>query len=182
MECQECKKRPATVHFTQVVNGDKKEMHLCEYCAQEMGYMDYHDHNFSFHHLLSGLFNFDSGASLSGNQKEAFHNASVTKCEKCGMTYQEFTRVGKFGCENCYKTFDQHLNPIFRRVHSGNTKHDGKIPKRVGGNLHLKRNLQQYRLQLQNLIEKEEFEEAAKMRDQIRELEKKLSNAEDGES
>ncbi|GAA0503274.1 protein-arginine kinase activator protein McsA [Salinibacillus aidingensis] len=181
MKCQECEKRPATVHFSQVVNGEKTEVHLCEYCAQEKGYMDQYNQNFSFQDLLSGLFNFDSGTSFKESQGSSFQSNHSLQCDKCGMTYEEFKRRGKFGCDQCYETFDQHLNPIFRRVHSGNTTHDGKIPKRVGGNLHLKRNLQQYRLELQKLIEKEQFEEAAKMRDQIRELEKQLNNDKGGE-
>jgi protein arginine kinase activator len=182
MECQECQKRPATVHFTQVINGNKTESHLCEQCAKENGYMEYDQQNFSFHHLLSGLFNFDSGHTLSGNQSSNYNGKDTLTCDVCGLSYQEFKHLGKFGCGNCYKTFNDHLNPIFRRVHSGNTKHDGKIPKRAGGNLHLKKNIDQYRENLQKLIEKEEFEEAAKIRDQIRDLERQLSNDKDGES
>src|SRR5690625_5391316 len=77
------------------------------------------------------------------------------------MTFSEFKRVGKFGCAACYHTFSTRLDPIIRRVHSGNTKHFGKIPKRKGGNLHMKKQLEVYKNELQKLIENEAFEEAA---------------------
>ncbi|MCP8618076.1 UvrB/UvrC motif-containing protein [Salirhabdus salicampi] len=182
MECQECNKRPATVHLTQVVNGEKTEVHLCQYCAQDKGYMDNGDSNFSIHNLLSGLFNFDS-SSFAGGHPNTFSTAvDQLKCEKCGMTYEQFTSTGKFGCANCYKTFNERLNPILRRVHSGNTKHDGKIPKRIGGDIHIRKQIEQYKVKLQSLIEKEEFEQAAKVRDEIRTLEQKLRNDKDGDS
>ncbi|MBB6455217.1 protein arginine kinase activator [Salirhabdus euzebyi] len=182
MECQECEKRSATLHFTQVINGHKTEVHLCEYCAQEKGYMNNGEHNFSLHSLLSGLFNFDSAPSLSGSQSTSYNPKNSLQCEKCEMTYHEFTKTGKFGCANCYTTFNEHLHPIFRRVHSGNTKHDGKIPKRAGDAIHLRKTINEHKVKLKELIQNEEFEEAAKARDQIRELEKKLRNDRDGDS
>lgn len=180
MECQECHQRPATLHYTQVINGDKAEVHICEQCAKEKGYMNYDEDNYSLHSLLSGLFNFES-IPLAENKSATYAPRKKYVCDKCGMSYDEFTRVGKFGCAECYKTFDERLNPIFRRVHSGNTKHEGKVPKRIGGNIHLKKELNQLKQNLQALIQKEEFEEAAKVRDQIRSLEKELNQPGDGE-
>ncbi|MBM7555119.1 UvrB/UvrC motif-containing protein [Thalassobacillus pellis] len=173
MECQECHQRPATVHLTKVINGDKTEVHVCEQCAKEKGYAE---NTFSLNDLLSGLFNFDQPSSFGGEkaQSSATEAPKQLQCPKCGLTYQEFTRIGKFGCTQCYQTFDERLNPIFRRVHSGNTTHDGKIPKRVGGNLHLQRQISEKKQELHQLIEKEEFEKAADVRDHIRELEKQL--------
>ncbi|MDC3414672.1 UvrB/UvrC motif-containing protein [Aquibacillus sp. 3ASR75-11] len=182
MECQECHERPAALHFTQVVNGDKTEVHVCEHCAKEKGYMSYGEEGYSLHHLLSGLFNFEPspfGKSTSTSNEKISEQG--LKCPKCGMTYKDFTRVGKFGCSECYQAFSDRLNPIFRRVHSGNTKHDGKIPKRIGSNLHQKKELEQYRIKLQQLIEQEAFEQAAKVRDQIKKLEKEVHCKEEGE-
>ncbi|MBO8157436.1 MAG: UvrB/UvrC motif-containing protein [Bacillaceae bacterium] len=182
MECQECHQRPASVHFTQVINGNKTEVHLCEQCAQEKGYMmDQFDGNFSIGNLLSGLFNFDSSPLTSGGHSSPFTTVEGLKCEKCGLTYGEFTKTGKFGCAHCYQTFDDRIDPILRRVHSGNTRHSGKIPKRIGGNLHLQRELERYKEELQELIQKEEFEKAAMIRDKIRSLEKELKRSKDGE-
>lgn len=183
MECQECHERPASLHFTQVVNGHKTEVYVCEKCAYEKGYMSQGQESLSLHNLLSGLFNFDSFQMAdSKSYSSSQHDINSLKCDHCGLTYDQFKRVGKFGCSNCYKTFDERLNPIFRRVHSGNTVHDGKVPKRRGGLLHVQREVNQKRTELQQLIQQEEFEEAAKVRDQIRTLEKKLdSEQRDGE-
>ncbi|MBM7573121.1 UvrB/UvrC motif-containing protein [Aquibacillus albus] len=171
MDCQECQERPATLHFTKVVNGNKTEIHVCEQCAKEKGYVSYDEEAYSLHDLLSGLFNFNSS---SINKNSEFVQSQVLTCDNCSMTYQDFTRVGKFGCAECYHAFSEHLNPIFRRVHSGNTTHDGKIPKRIGSDLSLKRTLSDYKEKLQNLIKNEEFEQAAKVRDQIKEIEREL--------
>ncbi|MDC3417765.1 UvrB/UvrC motif-containing protein [Aquibacillus salsiterrae] len=171
MDCQECHERTATLHFTKVVNGNKTEIHVCEHCAKEKGYVSYDEEAYSLHDLLSGLFNF---SSPSVKQNSFVHTQGKT-CEKCGMSYSDFTRIGKFGCAECYHTFEDHLNPIFRRVHSGNTTHHGKIPKRIGVDINLKKTLTGYKEKLQQLIEGEEFEEAAKVRDKIKSLEKDLS-------
>ncbi|MCP3033244.1 UvrB/UvrC motif-containing protein [Halobacillus sp. A1] len=180
MDCQRCHKRPATVHLTQVINGEKTEVHVCAYCAKEQGYMS-DNQDFTLNDLLSGLFNYDKSSSYKGKQSKSHQSNKQLKCPACGLTYQEFAQVGKFGCADCYKTFDDRLNPIFRRVHSGNIKHDGKIPKREGGNLHLKKQMNEYKTQLQNLIEQEEFEEAAKIRDQIRSLDEQIHHGQGGE-
>ncbi|HLS08860.1 UvrB/UvrC motif-containing protein [Lentibacillus sp.] len=167
MECQECHKRPATLHFTQVINGEKEEVYVCEVCAKEKGYMSYPEEGYSLHHLLSGLFNstFESPKNTSSQQTKEL------QCPKCDMTLSEFKRVGKFGCPSCYETFSDNLDPVFSRVHSGNTKHYGKIPARIGGNMRIKRQVDAYKEELQRLIKNEAFEEAATVRDKIKELE-----------
>lgn len=179
MKCQECHKRPASLHFTQVVNGNKTEIHVCESCAKEKGYMSNTEEAYSLHNLLTGLFNFDT--SEMSNQKAPFQKVKDIQCPKCEMTLSEFKRIGKFGCAECYHTFSSQLDPIFRRVHSGNTTHQGKIPKRKGGHLHLKKELSALRGKLQSLIENEEFEEAATIRDEIKELEQTIQEKEAGD-
>ncbi|MDL4841353.1 UvrB/UvrC motif-containing protein [Aquibacillus rhizosphaerae] len=180
MECQECHERPATLHFTKVINGDKTEIHVCEHCAKEKGYVSYEEEAYSLHDLLSGLFNFDS-VSLNEQKKNSFVTDQGLKCEKCGLTYQEFTHLGKFGCAECYHTFSERLNPIFRRVHSGNTRHDGKIPKRIGTDIHQRKELHILKDKLQQLIKAEEFEQAAQIRDQIKSLERSINQTGKGE-
>ncbi|WP_173917985.1 UvrB/UvrC motif-containing protein [Halobacillus sp. Marseille-Q1614] len=175
MDCQRCHKRPATVHLTQVINGEKSEIHVCEHCAKEKGYMNEKEDNFTLTDLLSGLFNHDHQFSFKGQQSKPYEKQSVQlKCPNCGLTYQQFAKIGKFGCADCYKTFDERLDPIFKRVHSGNAHHHGKIPKREAGHLHLKKQVDQLRAELRGMIEQEEFEQAAQLRDQIRSLEQQL--------
>lgn len=171
MECQECQKRPATLHFTQVINGNKIESHVCEICAKEKGYMTYPEEGYSLHNLLAGIFNFES-AQVGSPDSQAFKKAQALQCPKCKLTFSQFKRVGKFGCATCYETFSERLDPILRRVHSGNVKHHGKIPKREGGHLRTKQKLETYKKELQELIESEEFEQAAVVRDKIRDLNK----------
>ncbi|MBY7141656.1 UvrB/UvrC motif-containing protein [Virgibacillus sp. NKC19-3] len=175
MQCQECQQRPATLHFTQVINGTKTEIHVCEVCAKEKGYMTYPEEGYSLHNLLTGLFNFDS-AMMESQQSNSYNQVKELKCPQCGMSLSTFKKVGKFGCATCYDTFSERLDPILRRVHSGNTKHYGKIPKRMGGDLHTKKQLESYKAELQQLIEDENFEEAAQIRDKI----KALQNQSDG--
>jgi protein arginine kinase activator len=171
MVCQECNKRPATLHFTKIVNGEKTEFHFCETCAREKGELIPGTANgFSIHNLLSGLLDLEHVGSPSVNKAQSL------RCEHCGLTYTQFSKIGRFGCSECYRHFSERLDPLFRRVH-GNTVHVGKIPKRTGGLIQCRKEIEMLKKDLQSRIEREDFENAARIRDQIRELEKKLENA-----
>jgi len=170
MECMECHKRPATLHITQVVNGQKVEQHVCETCAQQKGYTSNHEDSYSLHDLITSLF----GADQLGIQQA--HRMSKEReiiCDQCQMSFHEFRKIGRFGCAKCYENFKSMLDPIFRRIHSGSLEHQGKIPKRQGGNLHIAKELETYRSKLHQLIEDEAFEEAAVIRDKIKDIEKR---------
>ncbi|WP_217589043.1 UvrB/UvrC motif-containing protein [Lentibacillus saliphilus] len=182
MKCQECQKRPATLHLKHVINGQKREHHVCEVCAKEKGYVSSPDEGYSLHHLLTGLFNFDSVPIESqGQGSNHLQSSRDLQCDKCGLTFSQFKRSGKFGCAQCYETFSSRLDPILRRVHSGNTKHHGKIPKRRGGHLHMKKQLASYKAELKALIEQEAFEEAAVLRDKIKQVEQGIRDQEAGD-
>lgn len=170
--CQECNQRPATLHFTKIINGEKTEVHVCDKCTQEKGevFMSSVGHGFSINNLLAGLLNIDPGFHQS--KQSAFPQAEEVRCEHCNLSFKEFVHVGKFGCANCYETFKERLNPILKRVHSGNTAHNGKIPERIGGTIHVRKQISELKQELKVLIIKEEFEKAANIRDQIRSLEK----------
>lgn len=172
--CPECGKRSATIHYKKVVNGQKTEYHLCELCAQEKGeQMPGFDHGFSFHHLLSGLLNFEPITQMGNPQDDASHSPQVLRCPSCGLTYNQFSKMGRFGCSDCYSTFQQWLDPLMRKVH-GNTKHNGKVPERAKGKIRMRHNLEKLKEQLHRKIHEEAFEEAAQIRDQIRALQKQL--------
>lgn len=169
MQCQECGKRPATLHFTKIVNGEKTELHICETCAREKGELiPGTPSGFSIHNLLSGLLDFDPPTPGSVAKQ------AVTKCDTCGMTYTQFSKIGRFGCSNCYKQFAERLDPLLKRVH-GSTVHVGKVPKRAGGRLKTKREIDRLKKEMQGRIEREDFETAAQLRDRIRELEKEMT-------
>jgi protein arginine kinase activator len=170
MMCQECGKRPATLHFTKIVNGEKNEFHICEACAREKGELIPGTANgFSIHNLLSGLLDFDPSSTSSVASK-----TQAIRCEECGLTYTQFSKLGRFGCSSCYNSFKDRLDPLFKRVH-GNTVHVGKVPKRTGGLIQDKREIENLKKEMMTRIEHEEFEQAANIRDQIREIEKKIA-------
>lgn len=170
MKCEECQKNTASLHLTQIINGQKTEVHVCDECAKNMGYLSYPGEGYSLHDLLTGLFSIDSN-QFKVKENDPFKQKEEVQCPKCKLTFDDFQRIGKFGCAGCYTAFSTKLDAIFRRVHSGNTKHIGKIPKRKGGSLHAKKKLVSYREKLKAHIEREEFEDAAEVRDIIKQLE-----------
>ncbi|MEH7124657.1 UvrB/UvrC motif-containing protein [Bacillus sp. JJ1532] len=180
MICQECNQRPATLHFTKILNGEKAEYHLCEKCAQEKGdmFMLSGAPGFSIHNLLAGLLNMDT--TFQNTTEDPFKQEEILQCEQCSMTFQQFIKVGRFGCAHCYQAFSDQLEPILRRLHSGNSVHNGKIPARIGGTIHLRKSIVELKQSLKDSISKEEFERAAEIRDEIRLLENQLNSSHEG--
>lgn len=173
MLCQECDKKPATLHFTKIVNGEKTEFHICESCARERGEgIPGTANGFSIHSLLSGLLDFEPVGSMNALGAKS---AQQLRCDNCGLTYTQFSKMGRFGCSNCYTQFGSKLDPILKRVH-GNTTHVGKIPKRTGVQIQLKREIDELKRDLNMRIEQQEFEAAAGLRDRIRELERQIAD------
>lgn len=179
MTCEECGKKPATLHLTKIVNGEKTEYHICEACAKEKGDFMSGFNNFSIHNLLSGLLNFDpmSKGSVAGqSSSQAAPQAKAQRCETCGLTYAQFSKSGRFGCSDCYQAFGAKLDPMFRRIH-GNTVHYGNVPERTGGQIKIRKELDQLKSSLQQFIATEEFEKAAEIRDRIRSLEQEIAQS-----
>ncbi len=171
MMCQECGSKPATLHFTKIVNGEKTEFHFCDSCAREKGELIPGTSNgFSIHNLLSGLLDFDPTGKGSASSKPQH-----SRCEECGLTYTQFSKIGRFGCSSCYQYFSDRLDPLFKRVH-GNVVHVGKVPVRSGGKIKQQRELERLKRELQLRVEREEFEAAASLRDKIRALEREIAD------
>ena len=170
MECKECHERPATLHFTQFINGHLHEVHVCEHCAKKHGYQNQQEDVYSLHDLLTGLFHMNHSNVGLGNES-FIRKKEVVTCPTCQLTFEQFQKKGKFGCATCYEVFQPKLSNVLKRVHSGNTKHAGKIPVRKRKEIYAKREIAQLRLQLKELIDGEEFEQAAIIRDEIRKLE-----------
>ncbi len=167
MLCERCGKRPATVHVTRIVNEEKSELHVCAECAaqeqQELGFPAE-----PIHHLLGELLNYEDWFAGRGRPVEA-----GARCRGCGLTFKQFTRSGLLGCARCYEEFASRLDPLLQRMH-GATSHRGKVPRRQGGALSLRRQAESLRQQLEEAVAAEEYERAARLRDQIRELERQL--------
>jgi protein arginine kinase activator len=172
MLCQECEERNAKVHVTKIISGEKKELYLCKDCAQEIGGLDFGS-EFSFDTLLTGLLN----DKLAPDQK--FDLAGTeTKCKACGLSYKEFSRNGKLGCQDCYKHFGNRLEKVLRRVHSS-TSHKGKIPKQAGKKIKQRRRIEELNQKMDAAVEEENFEKAAVLRDEIKEIKANLNKGEE---
>lgn len=173
MQCEQCGQRPATVHQTVIVNGQKQESHLCEVCAQQNGAFtmpgsDFAFPNLSIQQLLASFLGHQPAAAPPFAPRQA-----EPQCSHCGMTYSQFAESGRLGCSRCYDELEQHLMPLIKRIH-GTTAHGGKAPKRTGGIVRKQRELVQLRQTLMNAIQNEQYEEAARVRDQIRQLETQI--------
>lgn len=171
MLCQKCQERPAAVHFTKIVGGEKSEFHFCETCAKEQAELNQlftkAVPTFDFNQLLSGLLNMESSPGFTTSPP------TTLRCETCGMTYAQFSKIGRFGCPNCYESLAPRLEPLLRRIQTA-TNHTGKIPLRTGEQVKTKKGLERLRKELQQSISLEQFERAAQLRDQIREMEQEF--------
>lgn len=166
MYCEECNKRPAAVHFTQIINGQKKETHLCEKCAAQKGFFMFNlEGQMDIPNLLGSFF------GSHNNMQGANANTKQTVCSNCGMKFTDIRQTGKLGCADCYNAFDQDLEPILRRIH-GNNQHIGKIPAREGETVLLHKKIEELKNQLHQAVVSEQYEKAAEIRDSIKELEK----------
>lgn len=167
MYCDECKKRPATVHVTELFNGEKVESNLCEECAGKKGGFFFNlDNKFSIPQLLGSFFG--NGYNVQGIKTSTQNEV----CPNCGMSFINIRETGRLGCSECYSVFEQELEPILRRIH-GNSKHIGKIPSRGGAQVLIQKKIEQLKSKLQQAVANEEYEKAAEIRDSIKEMEKK---------
>ncbi|MDO5520686.1 MAG: UvrB/UvrC motif-containing protein [bacterium] len=177
MLCDKCKKRQAIIYYTEIINGIKKEQHLCEECAAK--YADFElglskaNKELSLGGLLSSILGNYSASNPTVKEDEL---EAVIQCERCGMTYDAFLQGGKFGCAECYTSFGKQLEKSFRQIH-GATSHIGKRPKgfvsQTDKIINDLSEIDRLSIRLQDAIEKEEFDQAVCLRDQIRALKAK---------
>jgi protein arginine kinase activator len=163
MLCQNCQQREANVHITKTINGETKKLYLCDQCAQKTQEVNFVFHPGVIPDFLQALFGF---TSMPQNPKEE-------ACPQCGRTLSQITQAGKLGCSQCYQKFEPQLEPLLRKIHGGG-HHVGKIPTRQGAAIRGKVEVQKLKEKLQQLVQNEEFEAAAVLRDQIRQLEQEL--------
>jgi protein arginine kinase activator len=167
MTCQDCKKREAQVHLTQIVNNEKMSLALCKECAAARGFHSPLDNvPFPLAEILSGL-----TTALPSTGSLQIETASL-KCPNCGLTFTEFTSIGRFGCGGCYKAFRTRLEGIMRKVH-GASLHRGTIPglvdKTDSKNLPMPiKEEERLEAELKKAIDSEEFERAAEIRDKLK--------------
>ncbi len=156
MKCDRCPKQ-ATLHITEVLGEDRvEEVHLCEDCAKKYLYEPQQKKH-------------AKAASTSTGEPEEDIPAGA-KCPACGITFLEFRNHGRFGCAHDYDAFKPELLSLMESVH-GDTRHTGKTPRRAPRAKTAQAELAQLRQRLQTLVTEENYEEAARVRDRIKELE-----------
>lgn len=160
MMCEKCGINPAAVTLTQVINGNKSVKKLCVSCAQENNI--YKDLNMDLG--FSSLF-----STFLGEGEQA--KSSDEKCPLCSMTRSEFLATGKPGCANCYTAFESSMTPLLKKIHLTKT-HTGKVMGTSGNASESRIDL--LKAQLKEAIEKEEYEKAARLRDEIKEMEGRM--------
>lgn len=161
MMCDKCGKNPATTHLKTVINGVASEINLCSYCAAESGYG-----NFGKISLANML------ASMLGEGKVAIPTGK--RCDCCGCSFTDIVESGRVGCSNCYKIFKNELMPSLNRLH-GKALHVGSVPEDLKNIKKPKTTedvIKELREKMTSAIKNEAFEEAAKLRDEIKKLEK----------
>ncbi len=158
MKCQKCH-NPATLHITEVLaEGQFEELHLCDQCANKYLYEPQQK----------------TGAKASGveilGETEETTALNQRECPLCGIKFVEFRNSGRLGCPHDYEEFREELTPLLENIH-GETHHVGKTPRRLPESKQTQSELIQLRNRLKLAVTKEDYEAAARLRDQIKTLE-----------
>ena len=163
MLCEECGKNQATVSITVTTGSGAGTRRLCPECMKKM------ELNLAKGDIQSFL---SSVLSVLGSEKKKDQPALV--CSGCGLSYADFEHTGRLGCAQCYRDFGEMLKPSLQRIH-GRTQHAGRKPKGFAPDpltLHNQR-VAQLRKQMDEAVVDENFEEAARIRDELRALTEK---------
>ena len=180
MLCENCGKREANVRYSENINGVKKEMHLCEECSRKLGIaqdMDFKIPALDFSNFFGSFledFNTPDFMPLLNEVKQL-------KCDSCGSTFEDIIDTGRYGCPNCYDVFEDRMDPILKKLQGAN-RHVGRLGKISNNNLKFqdkeekkeeKTNpVDKLQEDLKKAIKEERYEDAAKIRDEIKKLSK----------
>ena len=175
MLCNKCNKNEAKIYYTEIINGVMKEQHLCEECATECTSFQKGTSLMNQELTLGNLLSTILGNYYVNTIHEEGPKEQEIHCDGCEMTYSEFMRLGKFGCDKCYDSFQKVLAKSIKSIQGSDT-HTGKKPRgfesKTDKIIKELSEIDKLSIRLQDAIEKEEFEEAVKIRDKIRELKK----------
>ena len=153
MMCELCNEKGATVHFKQILNGQEREMGICEACARK--------HGFDVQSPLA-MTDFLFGIGV----QEAPEATLEKSCPVCHMRHSDFQKSSRMGCPQCYDTFAEQLLPMLASMQRG-PQHQGKVP----ASARMQRDITNLRIAIDKAVEDQDFEQAAVLRDQIHALE-----------
>lgn len=157
--CQSCQQNPSTIHYTEIHDGAKSELHLCEACAQAQG-------------LTSGPAPAGMPAMLAQMARPASTpGAPAPGCPACGITFAEYLQKGRLGCPQDYEFFREQVDPLLEKIH-GKNRHVGRLPRGTDAEATRRTDeLVRLRRDLQQAVRAEQYETAARLRDRIRQME-----------
>jgi len=160
MKCDACGLRDALIHVRQMQKNGFQELHLCEECAQERGFIREEDSEVSVGDLLAGLI---EGAPAQSETQ------SPAACPRCGLAAAEFRKRGRAGCADCYEAFGSDLKRILAQM-APRPRHAGKLPREASGAAAGTEDREELAAELRAAVEGEDYERAARLRDRIRDL------------
>lgn len=163
MKCQHCEK-PATFHITELTGDTPQEVHLCEDHAR--GYLTQSEDAESEAPTLAGAI---ANQLKLGQTAKELARLDQQACPVCGITFFEFRQQGRLGCPHDYVAFEQELEPLIVNIH-GASRHTGKHPKRFDQGTDQRTEMIRLRREMKEAIEREDYERASEIRDEIRRL------------
>lgn len=164
MQCQVCHKNDATIHLTEITDGARIEMHICERCAAEQDIAV--KTHIPINELLSNLL-----AVQPADEEFADPSQHQVACPNCGFTLEQFRKEGLLGCPYDYEIFEKSLRPLIEKAHDGKMAHCGKVPSKTPKDTKKKMELLKLHQQLESAVRSEDYELAAQLRDKIKQSE-----------
>ncbi len=162
--CDECGARPANIHLTTIVDGEKKDFNLCGECLARKKEL-----NLDFNAIATRLSRMIRQKQEKAAESEAETPVPDICCPQCGTTYAQFRASGHLGCAQCYEAFRQPLSEWMEKT-CGASRHAGRSSGGVACSVSLRMQLEKLRRRQKRAIADEAYEEAARLRDEIRAL------------
>lgn len=180
MLCENCQKREANVRYSENINGVKKELHLCEECSRRLGITDNMDFRMPALEFSNLFGSFLEDFSSSTDFMPYLSGINGLKCDSCDSTFDDIINTGRYGCPNCYDVFEDRMDPILKKLQGAN-RHNGRLGRISNNKVKFdsteklsneKNKLETLKDKLKKAIKEERYEDAAKIRDEIKKEEK----------
>lgn len=165
VKCQVCKQRESIIHVQQIIGEEHVDLYLCEVCAEEKGIARSEDTiELSLSQLLTGLFSTGTGEQENDREQDT--------CSTCGTSIHTLRKEGRLGCPDCYACFTREVRGVQKKL-TGSTQHVGKLPRKLMEYKELIIDRQTLQSKLEEAVAEEDYEAAARIRDQIREIDER---------